>query len=260
MKVNLGGVVPLSTVDWFGLAAIVIFFRGCPLRCPYCQNRDLQTGESFEQLSNVMEKIRQAAPFVSAVVFSGGEPLKQIRPLIELSKFAGALGLKVGLETCGYFPEKLSNLIEEGVIDKVFLDVKAALKDPEYARAVGKKNVALRVKESLRKCIQQGIPIEVRTTIFPDMPHMEELVEIAEMLSISGLTSGVPMTNNAETVETLVLQQGIPRDEEFEPVSKERLEFLARSIEHLIEVKVRGNPDVSTLGKSANDNHFTGGT
>lgn len=246
MKVNLGGVVPLSTVDWFGLSAIVLFFRGCPLRCPYCQNRDIQTGESFEQLSNVEKKIRRAAPFVSAVVFSGGEPLKQIKTLIELSRFAGDLGLKVGLETCGYFPDRLSSLIKEGIIDKVFLDVKAALKDPEYARAVGKKNVAWRVKESLQECIRQGIPIEVRTTIFPDMPHTEELVEIAELLSILGLSRGQPMTNNAGTMESMVLQQGIPREKEFDPVTKEHLEFLARSIEHLIEVKVRGNPEVSS--------------
>ena len=142
--------------------------------------------------------------------------------------------------------KRLVEARKEGVIDKVFLDIKAALRDPEYARAVGKKNVAPRVKESLHKCVQEGIPIEVRTTIFPDMPHMEELLEIAEMLSIMKPSPGETTTNNNEVpVGTLVLQQGIPREEEFEPVSKERLEFLACSIEHLIEVKVRGNLDVS---------------
>ncbi len=47
LKVNFGGIVPLSTVDWLGRAALVVFLRGCPLRCPHCHNQKLQTGESI---------------------------------------------------------------------------------------------------------------------------------------------------------------------------------------------------------------------
>lgn len=226
MEVNLGGVVPLSTVDWFGVAATVFFLRGCPLRCPHCQNSHLQTGETPEKLSVVNEKIQEAAPFVNAVVLSGGEALMQPSAVEEMVRFARELSLKVGIETCGYYPDRLADLVEKGLVDKVFLDVKAALRDPEYARATGRENVASRVKESLEKCLDQGVPLEVRTTIFPEMPSSGELREIAGYLSMRG-------------IEVLVLQQGLPKKNEFEPLSKERLDELASSIEDLIKVSVR---------------------
>ncbi len=226
MKVNLGGVVPLSTVDWPGVAATVIFLRGCPLRCPHCQNSHLQTGESPVELSVVNENIQEAAPFVSAVVLSGGEVLMQPSAAEEIARFARVRSLKVGIETCGYYPDRLAGLVEKGLVDRVFLDVKAALRDPEYARVTGRENVASRVKESLDRCIELGVSLEVRTTVFPEMPSSGELREIAGYLSRRG-------------IEVLVLQQGLPGEDEFEPLSKERLEELASTIEDLIKVSVR---------------------
>jgi len=71
MKVNYAGTVPLSTLDWTGKAAVTIFFRGCPLRCPYCQNYPYLGGTGLVELEFVEEQIKSSKPFVSAVVFSG---------------------------------------------------------------------------------------------------------------------------------------------------------------------------------------------
>ncbi|MHC1630829.1 MAG: anaerobic ribonucleoside-triphosphate reductase activating protein [Methanotrichaceae archaeon] len=219
-KVNLGGIVPLSTVDWAGVAAIVIFLRGCPLRCPHCQNKNLQTGVSFEKLSVVEERIKEASPFVGAVVFSGGEPLRQPSSIREMAVFAKKLGLKIGIESCGFYPNRLANLVKEGLVDKVFLDIKAAPRDPEYARAAGRKNVAPLVRDSLEKCIELGVSLEVRTTVFPEMPAPEEVTEIAKFLF-------------AKNLKSLVIQQGLPREDEdqFKPVSTEYLSTLDELVE-----------------------------
>jgi len=106
--VNFGGIVPLSTVDWLGKAALVVFLRGCPLRCPHCHNHALQTGESEIEFHALASRIvcrtkglhtpaiklranlhqisledasnrASSRPFVEAFVLSGGEPLQQLK-------------------------------------------------------------------------------------------------------------------------------------------------------------------------------------
>ena len=80
MKVNLGGIIPLSTVDWTGRAALVVFLRGCPLRCPHCQNRDLQEGDSsvaFHVLASRIVSLVKGEMCISEVICS---PVSANRP------------------------------------------------------------------------------------------------------------------------------------------------------------------------------------
>ena len=45
----VGGIAPFSTVDWPGKLSCVAFLAGCPWRCPYCQNYQLQSREAARQ-------------------------------------------------------------------------------------------------------------------------------------------------------------------------------------------------------------------
>jgi pyruvate formate lyase activating enzyme len=257
MKVNLGGIVHLSTVDWPGKACMVVFLRGCPLRCPHCQNRDLWEGENLTDLFQIRNEIKKAMafgcasdqitldesirrvrakPFISGFVLSGGDPLMQPDQSAALLGTAKSMGLCTGLETSGYYPDRLSLLLNKNVVDRVFLDIKAALKDTEYSRAAGKRDVAGRVLESLKICMSSGVPLEVRTTIFPEMPSFTELAEIAETLSM--LKDEFP----GHRLDSIVIQQGRPREREFEPVSWDELDAMAKSIEWLGDVLVRAAP------------------
>lgn len=257
MKVNLGGIVHLSTVDWTGSATTVIFLRGCPLRCPHCQNCSLQTGENLVDLSFPEGEIRTRsikpaglrglssaqvtlekavciqdyrAPLIpsdqliSGIVLSGGEPLMQSEAARDIALNAHHLGLKFGLETCGYYPRRLEELLEDNLIDRVFLDVKAAFRDPEYERATGLKKVYLLVKESLRACMRAGVPLEVRTTLFPDMPTHSEIAEVANALA----ELKIEFPNNR--LDQMAIQRGLPKGDEFIPVSLESLSAIAKSI------------------------------
>jgi pyruvate formate lyase activating enzyme len=257
MKVNLGGLVYLSTVDWMGRASMVIFLRGCPLRCPHCQNKGLQDGENLREISYVVDILKRAnsfaalsdqitleescqkaaeKPLISALVFSGGEPLMQPRQVATLARTAKSLRLKRGLETCGYFPERLASFIKQGLVDKVFLDIKASLCEPHYEKATGRLGVASRVEESLNLCMESGIPLEVRTTIFPDVPSFSEVFEIARVLS----TLRVIYPHNK--LEGLLIQQGLPSNSDVQPVHLERLKSLAESLKDFVNVSVKGNP------------------
>ena len=130
MKVNYADTVSLSTLDWRGKAAITIFFRGCPLRCPYCQNHPYLEEPDLVELDFVKEIIKKSKNFVSAVVFSGGEPLMQ-SAILSLAEFAKELGLLVGIHTNGCYPEMEQELIKRKLVDKFFIDVKAPPDDPE---------------------------------------------------------------------------------------------------------------------------------
>jgi pyruvate formate lyase activating enzyme len=68
--------------------------------------------------------IKTSAPFVSGVVFSGGEPTMQREALLRLARISQEAGLAVGLQTNGFFPETIEELIEKGCIDRIAIDYK----------------------------------------------------------------------------------------------------------------------------------------
>lgn len=125
VKVNFGGFVDLSTIDWPGRAVCTVFLRGCPLRCSYCHNTAIQAGSDMREIDEVIAKIDAARPLISGVIFSGGEPTLQREPLLALARAAKERGLAVGIQTNGYFPDTLDALIREGVLDRVALDFKS---------------------------------------------------------------------------------------------------------------------------------------
>lgn len=276
MKVNLGGIVPLSTVDWLGRAAMVVFLRGCPLSCPHCHNRKLQTGECLVTFHSISSRIVSevkglpivsrsddksgrvlqidledaseracSKPFVDAIVLSGGEPLQQIEACIHLFRLARSLKLATGLETSGCFPEGLERLLAKGLVDRVFLDLKTALSEPDYQRATGRPGIAARVAESLEICFKSGAAFEVRCTVFPGNPTVTQLADIAETIC------RLKMRYPDNRLDYLLLQQGTPREGEtkFEPVSVQDMDKMARACETYcsskLEVRVRAPPRIT---------------
>jgi pyruvate formate lyase activating enzyme len=177
-----------------------------------------------------------AKPFVKALVLSGGEPLMQPKPAAAMFRVARDLGLNTGLETSGCYPDQLSKILRENLVDKVFLDVKAALCEHEYTKATGVRGIAPLVQESLRTSIASGVNLEIRTTVFPEMPSDSEVVGIARTLN------ELKSKNPENRLERLVLQQGLPRKKEFKPVSLDRLRHMAESLEDLIDVQIRPIP------------------
>jgi len=98
--------------------------RGCPLRCSYCQNEAIQTGEDYRDLDEVTEMIASSAPFVSGIVISGGEPTLQRDAVIALARYARTLDMKVAIQTNGLFPDTLDSLIQERLVDRIAIDYK----------------------------------------------------------------------------------------------------------------------------------------
>ncbi|MDW7730995.1 MAG: anaerobic ribonucleoside-triphosphate reductase activating protein [Methanolobus sp.] len=262
MKVNYGSSVPISTIDWHGRVSVVFFLRGCPFRCPYCQNYELLVESNMVDVSVLEAAIKKSRPFVSSMVLSGGEPLMQKKACMHLARFAKDNGLLVGIHTCGFYPKVVAEMIDEGLVDKFFIDVKAPLDDPElYARAIGccdsqatgectrvdPNEVLKNVSESILTVLASGVELELRTTVIRDfIGNADEISKIAA--SILGVTGrrDIPYA----------IQQGIPEHAMLEsmrdtlPYSRdEMLELAAAAHEFLenvwVRTKEKGNEKVN---------------
>ena len=173
---NYGGALELSMSDYTNLPAVVIFFRGCNYNCFYCQNRDIITGCHVVPISDVKKVIDRTKKFVSAVVFTGGEPTLQVQPLKQLAKYAKTCGLKVGLNTNGYKPDVILGMLTLNLLDKVFIDVKSSLTEPQKYRELIQldlPHLTTNINKSLCILADSKIDVEVRTTVF-EMSHTPE--------------------------------------------------------------------------------------
>jgi pyruvate formate lyase activating enzyme len=176
MKICLGDIIPTSTLDWSGKVSLVVFTRGCPLRCPYCSNsRFIEIPEDYvpEDTKKVKDEIFRASKFIDAVVISGGEPLMQHDAVEEIASYTKELGLLVGIHTNGVYPDRIGELSEKGLLDAVFLDIKAPMERTSYALAAGPVddgtlraiNNSLTLCSALKKLGKLAY-FEVRTTVF----------------------------------------------------------------------------------------------
>jgi len=176
MQANIGGIVPLSTVDWHGRSTLVIFFNGCPFRCGYCHNYSLLNGSNLIDLEIVQKRILESKPFISAVVFLGGEPLLQAEAVEEIAAFVKKNGLFVGIHTNGFYPKAVTNLINKGLADKFFIDIKAPLTRLSYEKVIGVSSsfAASNTGESIRIVDQSPLDLEIKTPVFPDIVGSKE--------------------------------------------------------------------------------------
>lgn len=228
MRANLGEIVPISTVDWHGRSSCTIFLNGCDLRCPYCQNYKLLNKVNMVDIEKIERDILDTKRFISTVVFSGGEPTMQPGALFSIAKFVKRQGLLVGIQTNGCYPEILKKLANEKLVDKIFLDVKADLLNPErYGQITGNINAHHRVIQSLHI---PNVAIEARTTIFRSL---NDTLEIATYL----------LEHNYNNI--YIIQQGVPWNAPDDKIKKEdiltRKEIIsiAKNVKFLQGVKIR---------------------
>lgn len=173
---RIGGITDMSTVDWYGNVSLVVFFAGCNIRCPYCQNSSLLPLDSGQMvlMSVLEERLRMGldpVPQLDAVVFTGGEPLLQPDAVIEAARLVKRHGLRIMLDTNGTLLDSAKKVLGSGLVDRVALDVKAPLEAEEYGRVTGMPeagaNLAASVDAVLDLCLELGIEVEARTTVAP---------------------------------------------------------------------------------------------
>lgn len=181
MPVTIKGFIETSLIEWEGMLASILFLPGCNFRCSYCHSPHLvYSSEDMETipLEVIMESLRKRRGWIDGVVISGGEPTLQ-KGLKELIRQLKALGLKVKLDTNGSNPNILAELLEEGLLDCIAMDVKAPLREEEYGKAAGGPCDVEALRRSIRIILQSGIEHEFRTTVCPGLLAEDGIGEIA---------------------------------------------------------------------------------
>ncbi|MBQ3695639.1 MAG: anaerobic ribonucleoside-triphosphate reductase activating protein [Alphaproteobacteria bacterium] len=181
---TVAGVVPFTTIDYPGCLAAVVFFKGCPLKCPFCHNPDLQENDGKGEMdwADVLSFLSSRKGKLDGVVLSGGEPLMQ-PDIVDLAREVKELGFKVGVHTSGVYPEKLREMAP--YIDWVGMDIKAPWN--KYESVCGRPKMAEKVKESLSFLLEKGISFEARTTCDPDCLVPNDILTIATELKADGV-------------------------------------------------------------------------
>jgi pyruvate formate lyase activating enzyme len=246
MQVFLGDIIPTSTLDWPGKVSLVVFFRGCPFRCPYCSNAlFIEQGEPAD-VGEVIGQIVRAKDFIDAVVVSGGEPFMQPAAFDEIARAAKEFGLLVGAETNGMYPDRISAASGQGLLDAVMLDVKAPLEVAAYSCATGdrsRQDILDAVKKTIRLCNRLRAEgklkyYEVRTTVFKGLADRPEDVEaIAKTVHCDAyvIQQGRPEIAMDEAMRKL---DAIPRNELFELAKHARRAVSADKVK-VVKVRTR---------------------
>jgi pyruvate formate lyase activating enzyme len=180
---QLKGWVRTSLIDYPDHIATVLFTGGCNFRCPMCHNADLVLHpETLPDIAiaEVLAYLEQRAGRLTGVVLTGGEPTLQSN-LAEFLSAVQALGYAVKLDTNGYRPDVLAELLRQRLLDYIAMDVKAP---PEkYTEIAGVPNLAIdRIVRSLDALHDGGIAYEVRTTIMPWLTG-DDIAALAQWLA-----------------------------------------------------------------------------
>ena len=178
------GFEKLSLLDFDDKLSAVIFYGGCNFKCPFCHNYDLvvnpNKGEdiAFEEIYSYLSKRKN---ILDAVVFTGGEPTlnKYLKEDIRRIK---ELGYLIKLDTNGTNPEILKELIDEGLINYVAMDIKNDLNEEDYSLTTGVIVPLDKVLESIRILENSGIEYEFRTTLVKEFHNIDKIISLGNKL------------------------------------------------------------------------------
>lgn len=184
---NVGGLLPFTMIDFPGKLAAVVFTQGCPLRCPYCHNPELQTPAVQTDVSwlEVISLLQSRQKLLDGVVFSGGEPLLQ--PDIKNAiKQVRDLGYAIAVHTSGAYTQRLADILS--LVDWFGLDLKAPFdKYANATRTAPEFQMGHKAELALDMILKAGKDLEVRTTTDPRVVTKDDILSMAKMLQAKGV-------------------------------------------------------------------------
>ena len=212
---RISGLQKLAMVDFPRKLAATVFTGGCNLRCPFCHNallvNRLEENPETHSVEEVLDFLKKRTGFLDGVVLSGGEPLLQ-SGASEFLAAVKAMGFAVKLDTNGCYPEKLKEILDQGLVDYVAMDIKNSRE--KYAETVGIPGFDITpIEQSVDLLKHGGVDFEFRTTIVKEFHTAQDLVSIGEWLSGSPryflqqfVDSGDLVGSGCTAVEPLELQ------------------------------------------------------
>ena len=178
------GLNKTTLLDYPEHVAATVFTGGCNFCCPFCHNGELvMKPQEYPKISEdeIIAFLQKRKGILTGVCITGGEPTLQ-PDLITFIKKIKEMGYLVKLDTNGYRPEVLHNLLSMNMLDYVAMDVKNS--KSRYAQTVGLKKMDIgKIEESIQILLQADIDYEFRTTVVKQFHTMEDFRNIGVWLS-----------------------------------------------------------------------------
>ena len=196
----LGGIQKQSLIDFPGKISCVLFTQGCNFHCPYCHNPQLVKPGNDSPLEEawLWDFLKRRTSFIDGVVITGGEPTLQ-KDLVPFCGKIKAMGYSLKLDTNGSRPRVVQELIEEGLVDYIALDIKT---DPSsYSPTLCRDSQQISILETIRAVLTSSLEHEFRTTCvrpFVDATMIEGMVPLvsgANLFSLQQLHTNSGMLN-----------------------------------------------------------------
>lgn len=228
------GFIENTLLDWEGKLAAVVFLPGCNFRCHYCHARHLvepiPTDECIP-LEAVLVTCRRQRGWIDGVVISGGEPTLY-DGLARFIQIFRKEGVDIKLDTNGSRPEMLEELIGQGLVDYVAMDIKAPL-DARYRDVAGVEVDLPAIRRSIDLLMHGTVPYEFRTTVCPGQLGAAEIDGIGR--AISGARAYYLQTFRPINCLDRALEQAKPYNQD------DMREFCRLAARHVRRCAVRGD-------------------
>lgn len=180
---DIHGFTKTTLLDYPGLVAATVFTGGCNFRCPFCHNAQLVLDpQSYprEDEQELLSFLKKRFGILEGVCITGGEPTLQpdLKDFIIRLK---ELGYKVKLDTNGFNPSVLRDLIDSALLDYVAMDIKSGRTG--YGHVTGLSNFKIdSICESINILSRNAIPYEFRTTAVKGLHDAEDFEDISAWL------------------------------------------------------------------------------
>ena len=176
------GLQKLTLLDYPGKMACTVFTAGCNFRCPFCHNASLVTSIDDERISEeeFFSYLSKRQGILEGVCITGGEPTLQP----DLKEFLGKikeLGYSVKLDTNGYRPDVLKDVVNSGFVDYVAMDIKNSRE--KYGITAGLNNFDIsKIDESVDFLMNGIVDYEFRTTVVKELHNEKDIQDIVSWI------------------------------------------------------------------------------
>ena len=178
----ISGLQKLTLLDFPGHTACTVFTSSCNFRCPFCHNASLVENRAEETIpeEEFFSFLSKRHGILDGVAITGGEPTLQPDLYGFIERIARE-GFKVKLDSNGYRPETLRELLASGNVSYVAMDIKSSRE--HYAEASGIKNLDIsKIEKSVEIIRSSGVEYEFRTTAVKGIHTPHDFISIGSWL------------------------------------------------------------------------------
>jgi pyruvate formate lyase activating enzyme len=174
---HIHSIESFGTVDGPGVR-MVVFTKGCPMRCLYCHNPDTweMSGGTDMTSEEILEQFEKNRTFykTGGITVTGGEPLMQIDFVIDLFEKAKEKNIHTCLDTSGVTfrkdnTEKFDRLVK--VTDLVMLDIKVI--DPQEHLKLCSQPLD-NILDFTKYLEEKEVPVWIRHVVVPNITENEK--------------------------------------------------------------------------------------